>query len=183
MDEHQLIVEIVKAVASLAWPGVVALAIWLFRKEIVRMLPHMRVKYKDAEIDFRFAQAEHDAQAVPSGPAEKAPKPTPEEEDRFRQLARIEPRAAILEMRRELEEAMFRFAERHGLVDGNRPMTIMSMTRHFRAKKLITPEVSALLDDVRSLGNSAAHERGKQFTFEDAERFRKLWQLALAQFC
>jgi hypothetical protein len=184
MDERQLIAEIVKAVASLAWPGVVAFAIWLFRREIVSMLPRMRVKYKDAEIDFRLAQAEHDAKAVPPIPAEQASEPTPEETDRFKQLAHISPRAAIVEMRRELEQAMADFAARHGISDGSSPsaLTILNMTRLFRAKDLISPEVSALLDDLRVIGNRAAHSRSEDFTFDDAERYRKLWELVIAQF-
>jgi hypothetical protein len=64
MDERQLIAEIAKALTSLAWPAVVAWAVWLFRDELVRLLPRMRFKYKDAGIDFRLMQAERDAQAV-----------------------------------------------------------------------------------------------------------------------
>lgn len=187
MDERQLIAEIVKAVASLAWPAVLAFAIWLFRKEIVRMLPRMRLKYKDAEIDFRLTQAERDAKALPVQPIEEESEPTPEEEDRFVRLARISPRAAIVEMRSELEQAMQEFAARHNLNETSPSYTrraggILGMTRLFRAKNLISPEVSALLDDVRAIGNSAAHSRGDDFSFEDAERFRKLWELVIAQF-
>lgn len=185
MDQRQLIAEITKAIVSLAWPAVVAWAVWIFRKEIVRMLPRMRLKYKDAEIDFRLAQGEREAKALPPEPTKEAPKPTPEEEDRFRQLARIAPRAAITEMRRELEEAMNEFAVRHGLVQktsSGSPASIMKMTRLFRERKLITPEVSGLLDDVRSVANSAAHGSDREFTFEDAERFRHLWELLIAQF-
>ena len=61
MDERQLIAEIAKALTSLAWPAVVAWAVWLFRDQLVRLLPRMRFKYKDAEIDFRLMQAERDA--------------------------------------------------------------------------------------------------------------------------
>ena len=144
------------------------------------MLPRMRLKYKDTEIDFRLAQGEREAKALPT---KETPKPTPEEEDRFSQLARIEPRAAILEMRRELEEAMNKFALRHGISARSSSRTIMQLTRQFREKDLIPSTVSALLDDVRSIGNSAAHESEKEFTFEDAERFRKLWELLMEQFC
>ena len=110
------------------------------------------------------------------------------QEDRFRRLARISPRAAIVEMRSELEQAMLDFASRHHLnettsgLSPKRMNSILTLTRLFRARDLISPEVSALLDDVRAIGNSAVHSRGEDFTFEDAERFRKLWELVIAQF-
>jgi Domain of unknown function (DUF4145) len=184
MDERQLIAEIVKALASLAWPAVVAWAVWLFRDELVRLLPRMRFKYKDAEIDFRLTEAERDAKAVPSLPVEEISKPTPEETNRFEKLARISPRAAIVEMRADLEEAMASFAQRHDVTDPSprKMLSILNMTRLFRARGLISPEVSALLDDIRAIGNSAAHGSGAAISFEDALRFRRLWELAMAQF-
>ena len=168
----------------LAWPAVVAWAVWLFRDELVRLLPRMRFKYKDAEIDFRLMQAERDAQAVPPRPIEEASKPTPEEENRFERLAHVSPRAAIVEMRAELEQAMAGFAERHGVIDPSprKMLSILNMTRLFRAREFISPEVSALLDDIRTIGNAAAHGDSDKISFEDAQRFRKLWELAMAQF-
>jgi hypothetical protein len=62
-------------------------------------------------------------------------------------------------MRAELEQAMAGFAERHGVIDPSprKMLSILNMTRLFRARELISPEVSALLDDIRTIGNAAAH--------------------------
>ena len=87
-------------------------------------------------------------------------------------------------MRAELEQAMAGFAERHGVIDPSprKMLSILNMTRLFRARELISPEVSALLDDIRTIGNAAAHGDGDRISFEDAQRLRKLWELAMAQF-
>lgn len=81
----------------------------MFRQKLTDLLPHMRLKHKDTEISFRLDKAEEEAASLPAPPMETADAaPTPEEQDRFEQLANVSPRAAILELRVALEEALMR---------------------------------------------------------------------------
>lgn len=171
MDWLQFISSIVQSLVSLAWPAAFVVAVWLFREKLTELLPQLRAKYKDVEISFKLDQAEKEAAQLP--PPEEPSEPTPEEEKRFDQLATVSPRAAIQEMRRELEYAVSNAAVRHGLAD--KPQSLLMSTRALRNKGIIGPQLSALLDDLRALGNNAAHGGPDvNFTKEEAERFRAL---------
>jgi hypothetical protein len=43
-----------------------------------------------------------------------------------------------------------------------------------RNQGVIDPSTSALLDDIRVVGNTAAHNAGTEFSIEDARRFKRL---------
>jgi hypothetical protein len=128
------------------------------------------MKYKDLDVSFRFEKAEQEAAALPA-PQEgedETLEPTPEEQSRFKQLAAISPRAAILDLRMELEQAVLSLVGKHRLEGSpGRPLTLLSATRLLRNHNIIDSTTSALLDDLRSIGNSAAH--GQDFTMSEAE--------------
>ncbi|HEY9455537.1 MAG TPA: DUF4145 domain-containing protein, partial [Bradyrhizobium sp.] len=57
----------------------------------------------------------------------------------------------------------------------DKPQSLLMSTRALRNKGIIGPQLSALLDDLRALGNNAAHGGPDvNFTKEEAERFRAL---------
>ena len=79
-----------------------------------------------------------------------------------------------MEIRRELEETLTGVVKEHGLSQ-RLVMSLGSMTRLLRNRNLIDHHTSALLDDLRVLGNAAAHGSNEtEFTKEDAFRYRKL---------
>jgi hypothetical protein len=177
MDWFQFISSIVQSLVSLAWPSAFVVAVWLFREKLTDLLPQLRAKYKDVEISFKLEQAEKEAAKLP--PPEKKDDPTPEEEKRFSQLAAVSPRAAIQEMRREIEYAVSNVAVKHGLASS--PQSLLMAMRALRNKGIIGPQLSALLDDLRTIGNKAAHGGPEEtFTKEEAERFRALAVRAMA---
>ena len=179
MNGYGLTAAIVTAMASLGWPLAVFGAIWLFRDKILELLPSLQLKYKDAEFSFRLAKAEKEAAALPPPPpSDPESEPTQEEVSSFEETARRSPRAAILEMRAELDETLRNFVVRHGL----KASGMLAMARMLRNQGLITPEVSALLENVRVMGNSAAHQASIELTFSDAKRYRSLWELLMTQF-
>jgi hypothetical protein len=154
----------------------------MFRGRIGELLPWLRLKHKDWEVGFRLEQAEREAAALPETPVEQMPA-TPEETSKFEQIAELSPRAAILDLRAELEAAVKSFAEGVGLTGG--ATNLWSLTRALRKNKLIDSQTSALLDDLRGIGNAAMHGSDSAFTKEDAMRFRALaermiWQLSVA---
>ena len=179
MDWLQFISSIVQSIVSVAWPAAFVAAVWLFREKLTELLPQLRAKYKDVEISFKLDQAEKEAAQLP--PAEEPSEPTPEEETRFNQLASVSPRAAIQEVRRELEYAVWNAAVQKGLGVSDRPASMLMMTRALRNKGIIGPQLSALLDDLRTIGNNAAHGGPDLvFTKEEADRFRALAVRAMA---
>ena len=62
------------------------------------------------------------------------------------------------------------FAKSVGMLS-SRPGSILQLTRDLRKHDLIDKTTSALLDDLRVFGNTAAHKADAEFTEQDALRF------------
>jgi MoxR-like ATPase len=178
MNGYALTAEIIKAIASLAWPVSFVGAVWLFREKLIELLPNLRVKHKDWEVSFRLNEAEKEAESLP--PVAPEALPTPEEKNRFDQIAKISPRAAILEYRAQLEQAVRDFAQSVGMVESRRPFA--DLVRELRKHALIDSPTSAILDDLRTVGNSAAHRADNEFSLDEALRFRALAERVINQF-
>lgn len=176
MDGYQFAASIVQSIVSLAWPVAIVACVWLFRERIGALLPLLRVKHADWEMSFRLDKAEKEAEAL-SPTAEVAP-PTPEENSRFDQIATLSPRAAILESRAGLEEAVRGFANSVGMSDA-RPLGVI--IRDLRKNELIDHHTSAILDDLRVVGNTAAHSTDKEFSLDEARRVRDLAERVIKQ--
>ncbi|MER8382269.1 DUF4145 domain-containing protein [Mesorhizobium sp. M0027] len=155
---------------SLAWPAAIVAAVWIFRGELRPLLPRLHLKHKDTEISFRLSEAEKTAEHLPHKNIE-IPPPTPEEISRFDKIVQISPRAAILEVRAELESAVYGLAESSGQA---RKLPFGNMIRLLRDNELIDAGTSALLDDLRVLGNRAAHETSHDFSVDDARRYKAI---------
>ncbi|MBY2950521.1 DUF4145 domain-containing protein [Rhizobium leguminosarum] len=164
-------------ISSLSWPISIVAVAWIFRREIRPLLPKLRLKHKDTEIDFRLGEAERAAEQLPPPPPESDP-PTPEEQDSFERLARLSPRSALLEVRRSVEDAIEILAEGMGLPRVGSPRHVL---RSLRAKQLIDPAVASLFDEVLHLGSIAAHARDVDFGYDDAVRLRVLADKAIRQ--
>jgi Domain of unknown function (DUF4145) len=173
MDGYQFIAAILQSVVSLAWPAAIFGSVWLFCDKLRTLLPLLRMKYKDLDVSFRLDEAEKEAAKIPPTPPSPDLEPTPEEKTRFEQLARISPRAAIVEIRSELEETVKEAVQRLGTFI-NKPVTLLTATRILRRQKVIDEATSALLDDLRAIGNDAVHNTSREFTTEEALRMRKL---------
>jgi Domain of unknown function (DUF4145) len=170
MNVYGLIASIVQ---SVAWPAAFVFAILIFRERLAELLPMLRVKHKNWEVSFRLEKAEKEAAELPVPAPAPGTIPTEEEKSRFEQIADISPRAAILEKRREIEEAVSNLALRYGIVSEKTPM--LRVVRILRNEGIIDPHVSGFLDDLRVIGNSAAHAGpDTAFTKDDALRFGSL---------
>ena len=132
------------------------------------------MKYKDFDVSFRLEQAEKEAAQIPPPPSPDL-EPTPEEKSRFEMVAEQSPRATILEKRIELEQVTRTAAGPYlGLTGPSRTLTAAICV--LRNHKIIDDRTSALLDDLRVIGNRAAHPQvsHEEFTKEEAMRFGKL---------
>jgi hypothetical protein len=140
------------------------------------------MKYKDFDVSFRLEQAEKEIAQIPKQPVPPDLEPTPEEKSRFEKVAEHSPRAAILEKRFELEQVLRSVAEPYltGTYTRNRQnLSLAELTRILRRQGVIDEKASALLDDLRTIGNQAAH--GSEFTtVEDALRFGRLTNEAIS---
>lgn len=162
---------IASIVASVAWPGALAFVVWLFRQEIVRLLPFLHVKGGDLEVTFRLAEAQKVAESLP--PTQDPPQPeTPNESSQFAQLFEISPSAAMVQIRKELEIAMRATGERAGIPD-LRYITSKNLLRALATKGIVDRSTTALLDDLLSIGNRAAHEN-VDITLSEALQYRSL---------
>jgi hypothetical protein len=178
MDGYQFLASILQSLVSLAWPVAFVVAVWLFREKLTSLLPFLRMKYKDLDISFMLDRAEKEAAQIPKAPPSPDLEPTPEEKSRFEKVAEQSPRAAILEKRAELEQVIRRAAEPYASQVSAKNWKMLSLTtaiRILRNHHVIDDKRSALLDDLRVIGNRAAHSTdGDEFTKEEAVRFGKL---------
>jgi hypothetical protein len=145
---------------------------------LVALLPYLRVKHKDWELSFLLDEAEREAAAIPVSPQTPELQPTPEEEAKFERLAEISPRAAILEIRYTIEEALQSLTKAAGF-PLQRASSALSTIRILRSAGIIDAQVSALLDDLRVVGNNAAHATGVEFTTAEALQYRQLCNKAI----
>jgi hypothetical protein len=178
VDGYQFWASIGQSLASFAWPVAVFCIFLALRKELILLLPLLRFKYKDLEASFRLDEAEEEAEKLPEVPQEDLVPPTPEEKSKFERLADISPRAAILEMRAEIDEALRDLAQASAV---NPNASAVMLIRKLRDGNWIDPQTSALLDDLRVVGNNAAHRADFQVAKEDALRFRRLADRAIQQ--
>lgn len=181
MDGYQFLASLFQSIVSLAWPATIALALILFRRKILELLPRLEGEFKGLKV--RFARAEEEAVKIAlaqqGSPDEK---PTPEETNKFDEIAKLSPRAAVLELAYELEEAVRGFAAAVGIDMSTRTTTMGGLVRLLRNHDLIDEQTSALLDDLRVIGNTARHGRETELSEADAVRFRSLAQVAINQF-
>lgn len=181
MDGYQFAASVIRSVVSLAWPAALVFCVWLFRAQLAALLPNLRVKHKEWEFSFRLGEAEKAAAKLPAEPNALEAPPTPEEKSRFEQIAKLSPRAAILEMRATLEEAVRSFADALGMPNASPYVSYASLVRNLRKNDLIDANTSAVLDDLRAVGNAAAHNQSDP-TEQDALRFGKLAERLIWQF-
>lgn len=163
---------------KLSWPAAVCFSVFLFRKEIWKLLPLLHIKHKDTELSFRFKNLEEAVTNIPEPVDSIAPKQTPEEKDKFEQLARLSPRSAILETRLDLENALVSLAKSRE-INVPQARSMGTITRILRQREIIPPPTSAILDDLRAIGNRAAHDNDSAFTFDEAMQYRVTADLAM----
>jgi uncharacterized protein DUF4145 len=175
VDGYTFTAEIVKAVTSMiaafALPGALVISLWLFKEKLATLLLMFQVRHKDWEASFRWDKAEAEVKKLPTTFFDPDAPPTPEEKSRFEQIARISPREAILEVGAQLEEVVRSYASVHGFAKYSRRFALL--IRLLRSNRLIDGNTSALLDDLRNIGNAAAHDLSDPTEIE-AVRYKKL---------
>jgi Sec-independent protein translocase protein TatA len=163
MDSLTFIAELVKA---LAWPMSIVLMVFLLRHVLRDLLPSLRkLKYKEFEAEFSEELAKAELQA------EQAKLPSPEQaveiassmsepvNEKYKRLAEIAPRVAIMEAWRDVELALNAAAtgwDFDNPQDDSSPNLSSVIARLTREGKL-DPGEQDFLEYMRSLRNRAAH--------------------------
>jgi hypothetical protein len=180
MDTYQFIAALFGSLMSAAWPVAFVVAVWLFRGKLTELLPLLIFKYKDWQISFGLDKAEADAKRLPTTPeTELLPAPDAEERSRLQKLATLSPRGAILEARTDIEKAVNDFAEATGLARDK--MQYSRTLSELRKNELIDKTTVDLLNELRQIGNAAAHNMSEP-TESEALRYQELAYRLVRQF-
>jgi hypothetical protein len=184
MDGFTFTVELVKAITSMiaafAWPIGLLAVVLLFRKRLNELLPLLILKYKDVQLSFGLDKAEADAKRIPLPPEpELLPAPDVEEKSRREALAKLAPRAAIMQARADIDTAVNSFAAAVGLSKGR--TTVSKTVSELDRNKLIDKATVDLLNELRQIGNAAAHNMSEP-TESEALRYQELAYRLVRQF-
>lgn len=124
MDWLQFISSVV---GSLAWPTAVIAIVILLREPLGKLVPLIRtLKYKEWQIDVgqELSAVKESVEANADQPDEQAEEPTPV----FRQLALIEPRAAVLSAWAPVELALKDLGLKRGIYKMGMPIYVVADT-------------------------------------------------------
>ena len=177
MDGYDLTAVIFQSIAAFAWPIAFIAVAAMFKGKLAEMLPNLRGKYKDVE--FWFQRAEAEAKNLPAPAQSQLPTAeTVEQLERFDQIAKISPQAAMLELRALLEDRLRVIANFHAFEKGGRYASTLGWIKELHARKIIDSGTVALLQDLRVMGNTAAHTT-ETFSLDDAVRYKNLVEMVL----
>ncbi len=183
MNGYAFTAELIKAIAgtiaAFAWPGAIVIIFWFFRKKLIELLPLVILKYKDFQISFGLDKAEEEAKRIPVPIGAETVEPSGEEKSASEALAKVAPRAAIMRARADVEEAVNKFAEVVGVSGGKAPY--YAIVKGLQRNEVIDQNTVNLLNDLRNIGNAAAHNINEP-TEEDALRYQQLAYRLIRQF-
>jgi len=150
---------IAKLVEFLAWPVAAVVLVAVLRTELRQLLPHVK-KLKAGPVEAEFEREVKELQKEVS--AQPAPVPLPEgltaEWQMLFQLVQVNPRSAILEAWRGVEEAALRLVQSKGLYVSERDArSAFAVIRAIGSANVLSAEDFALYHDLRGLRNQAAH--------------------------
>jgi hypothetical protein len=174
VDALSFISSIVK---TLAWPSLLLFLVLFFKEPLAELLRNIvHVRYKEFEIDFGRRLQKIAAEA------DKVLPPTTEVEARvlsnliapkqlFKEIANLDPSAAVLVAWRHLEQASRRAAERYGIKPGWQTLKVLAS---LRAEGRIDEQTYQIFREMRQLRNQAAHEDASNITEAEAIEFAEL---------
>lgn len=160
-------------VESLAWPTAVVIIAIVLREEVGRLLSKIsRIRHNDTEVEFRNELAAAKKEAEKTLPNYKS---TILNMRQTSELARLSPRGAIIESWLKIEEALLKYAKRHGIqVNKNKPFTIRELHFHTLDYGNVGKGVFEMLERLRRTRNEAVHLSDAQIEEELAAEYVEL---------
>ena len=147
-------------IKSLAWPLTVLAIVILLRKQLAGLIPLLqRIKYKDFELEFgrqvREVRAEANEELPPPQKPEAVILQAP---DAILELARVSPRAAVIEVWRQVESAALDAAQRNNIpLQYREAVSPVRVIRALEKAEVVDPAPMVIFHDLRALRNQAAH--------------------------
>jgi len=142
-------------VEHLAWPVAVVTLAMIFREEFRVLLRNLRRgKVGSAEFEFERGVASLEANAQDLIEASD----TDSDDSSVKRLARLHPRAAILEAWMRLEDQIIDAATRMNLANPTAHRYALGALRGLRESQLLPANRLAVLDELQDLRNQAAHD-------------------------
>lgn len=146
---------VAKLVEALAWPVASVVLVFLLREQIKQLIPHIK-RFKAGPVEAEFERQIAELTTSTDLPAVSAAT-TPEREVLLR-LVQVEPRAAVMEAWRGIEQAASVVIRDKGIYvpdrDARSPYAVI---RALARDEILNSEEVALYHDLRSLRNQAAH--------------------------
>jgi len=180
-------------VGSLVWPVVVLAFLFMFRKNIAKLIDRIRKasiagNSIDLSLDDGDTQMEVLEAIAPPSQSQRAsnagmafdempPALTPEGQERHKLLgdlenAPLEPAESVERIWRLVEQAVRQAARRKGMAatDVNKPVFVLG--KHMKGQELFTSQLMGMLAELRKIRNLAAH--GEEVTRASAQRYFQL---------
>ncbi|HWN50751.1 MAG TPA: hypothetical protein VNO18_13185 [Xanthobacteraceae bacterium] len=183
MDGYAFIEGLVKSfttmIGALAWPAGIFGIVWLFRKKLNELLPLLILKHKDWQVSFGLDKAEEEAEKLPPVPAEAEGQLSLQEETGLAMLAKLSPRAAIMDAWARVDIAVNNFAQAVKLSSSRtaNSMIVKELSRN----ELIDSNTVKLLNELRQIRNTVVHSMSEP-TETEALRYQVLAGQLVRQF-
>lgn len=168
---------IASLINSLAWPGVVVVALLVVRKELPALVTSLRrLKYKELEIEFEAsakAIEKRSNETIPEAPKAITVSGSTQDElrNRLAAIADIAPRSAIVEAWLCVETAAVDVIRRRGLSELKSLPGPMRLRDELIRGELLNTEQVAVFEELRRLRNEAVHVPDAQFTTESVSNY------------
>jgi hypothetical protein len=167
---------IAKLVEFLSWPSATVVLVLLLRGEIKDLFRYVK-KLKAGPVEAEFEREVKELKATAEAQPQLLPPPegaTPERQ-MLLQLVQINPRSAVLEAWRGVEEASLRVIQNKGFYvperEANSPLAVI---RSLNKENVLSGEEIALYHDLRALRNQAAHSQDFSPTVDAALSYIEL---------
>lgn len=167
---------IAKLVEFLAWPSAAVILVLLLRGEIKDLLPYVK-KLKAGPVEAEFEREVKELKATAEAQPQLLPPPegaTPEKQ-MLLQLVQINPRSAVLEAWRGVEDASVRVIKSKGFYvperETNSPLAVI---RSLTKENVLSAEEVSLYHDLRALRNQATHSQDFSPTTDAALNYIEL---------
>lgn len=175
MNDRELLASLV---GSLAWPVTVFIVSLVFRKPVSRFIDRLkRFKFGDfeaeAEAEVRTAERLIQAQPIPVLPPEL---PGPAALQYFKTVARVSPRATIIEAWTSFEAEFQGAAIARGILKPGEPVAFPRAFHQLLEAELVGPDEAAVLTRFRELRNRVVHDSKAVVSADTALRYAAVLQ-------
>ncbi|SCC91909.1 conserved hypothetical protein [Thiomonas sp. X19] len=150
---------VAKLIEFTAWPIATVALVAMLRSEIRSLLPHVK-KLKAGPLEAEFEREVKELEAMAKAQPQLIPSPeglTPERH-MLLQLVEVNPRSAVLEAWRGIEESAIRVVRNKALyVPEREAHSPFAVIRALNKENILSAEEVSLYHDLRTLRNQAAH--------------------------